>query len=54
MPEDAEEFALRGFSDDWICWWRWILARCVAGVVLPHVVWDDQEYPVEVTVVGDM
>ena len=30
------------------------MVGCVAGVVLTHVVWDYQEEPVEVTVVGDM
>ena len=30
------------------------MVGCIAGVVLPHVLWDDQEEPVEVTVVGDM
>ena len=38
----------------WICRWCWILVGCVAGVVLTHGVWYDQEELVEVTVVGDM
>ena len=38
----------------WIYRWRWILVGRVAGVLLPHVVWDDQEEPVEATVVGDI
>ena len=29
------------------------MAGRVSGVVLPHVVWDYQEEPFEVTVVGD-
>ena len=38
----------------WICWWIWVAVGRIAGVVLPHVVWDYQEEPVEVTLVGDM
>ena len=37
-----------------ICWWIWVAVGRITGVVLPHVVWDYQEEPVEVTVVGDM
>ena len=38
----------------WICWWSWVAVGRIAGVVLPHVVWDYQEDPVEVTLVGEM
>ena len=38
----------------WIWWWSWVAVGSIAGVVLPHVMWDYQEEPVEVTVVGDM
>ena len=38
----------------WICRWIWVLVRRITGVVLPYVVWDYQEEPVEVTLVGDM
>ena len=38
----------------WICRGRWVEVGRITGVVLPHVVWDYQEDPVEVTVVGDM
>ena len=37
----------------WIFRWSWVAFRRVAGVVLTHVVWDYQEDPVEVTVVGN-
>ena len=38
----------------WVCWWSWVAVGRVSGVLLPHVVWDYQEDPVEVTVVVNM
>ena len=38
----------------WIFRGGWVEVGRITGVVLPHVVWEYQEYPVEVTVVGDM
>ena len=38
----------------WICRGSWVEVGNITDVVLPHVVWDYQEEPVEVTVVGDM
>ena len=38
----------------WIFQGRWVEVWSITGVVLPHVLWDYKEDPVEVTVVGDM
>ena len=38
----------------WICRGIWVEVGHITGVVLPHVVWDYQEDPFEVTVVGVM
>ena len=38
----------------WICRGRCVEVGRITGVVLPHVMWDYQEEPVEFKVVGDM
>ena len=38
----------------WICQRSWVEVGRINGVVLPHVLWDYQEEPVDVTLVGDM
>ena len=38
----------------WICRGSWVEVGRITGVVLPNVVWEYQEDPVEVTLVGEM
>ena len=38
----------------WILRGSWVEVGRITGVVLPHVMWDYQEEPIEVTLVGEI